>query len=315
MQESILVKNILKPIEKYLKIKSLIEICINKPCEVWLETFEGWTKKTDNSLNLYTLEQLGYDLASMSGQEWGEEYPFLATHIPNYGYRVQMVFNTVLDSQKSISISIRAGNTRIIKLSKYFPKDKNTGLNPKKEILEKFMLEGKTILVSGGTSSGKTTFLNSIIPYIPENKRVITIEDTKEINLNHKNNVRFVKSKSGTDKAKVSYEDIINACMRLRPDRLIMGELDIKNTAAFLRLINTGHSGAMATIHANSHVDALIAITQNLRLSGFNTQGKIDDYTLSAIDGVVQMKRDDKRNIFAELKLIEEIKQEISKTS
>jgi len=153
--------------------------------------------------------------------------------------------------------------------------------------------------VSGGTSSGKTTFFNSLITHIPQETRIIAIEDTQELRIDQPNVVRIIKSKTGTDIAKVTYEDIINSCMRMRPDRLLLGELDIGNTAPFLRLLNTGHGGSMSTLHADGPNQALEALELNARLAGL--EGPVDRFARSGIDIIVHIKRESRKKFAAEV--------------
>ena len=149
-------------------------------------------------------------------------------------------------------------------------------------------------MVAGGTSSGKTTFLNSLIQAIPNETRLIVIEDTQELVVDQPNNVRILKSKTGTDVAGVTYPAIINACMRLRPDSLLLGEFDIENTLPFLRLLNTGHGGSMATIHANSASGALKALVKNATLSISGSPDAVVGYARDAFDSVAFCTRIDR---------------------
>ncbi len=104
-----------------------------------------------------------------------------------------------------------------------------------------------------------------MIENIPKNERVVTIEDSPELKISNEDQVNILVDKSGS--GFFTYEDGLNAAMRMSPDRLLLGEIDTHNTALFLRLANTGHSGMISTLHANSVVDAFIAICQNINLN------------------------------------------------
>ncbi|PUD79766.1 hypothetical protein C2R62_03135 [Helicobacter pylori] len=169
---------------------------------------------------------------------------------------------------------------------------------------------GKNILISGGTASGKTSFVNSLIENIPKNERVVTIEDSPELKISNEDQVNILVDKSGS--GFFTYEDGLNAAMRMSPDRLLLGEIDTHNTALFLRLANTGHSGMISTLHANSVADAFIAICQNINL---NKGGKptpketLLDYFCTGMDYVIQIKKkgsdriiDDVLNVKSEFK-------------
>jgi type IV secretion system protein VirB11 len=288
---SALLKQHIKPLEKYFKIKGIIEICINEPGKIWIETLDGWQEKTDKELTLQKLIHFASVLATAKGQKFDEYTPFLATALPEYGYRIQVVGGGLADS--GISIAIRIAQAQRFELKNYMPKE------DAKELKESIKA-GKTVLVAGGTSSGKTTLLNSMIRYIPQETRLVVIEDTKELIVDQPNAVRWLKSKTGTDVSQITYMDIINSAMRVRPDRILMGELDIQNTVPFLRLLNAGHGGSMATVHADGTKEAIDAIVLNSQLSGL--QGGPDlitQYTKKALDIVVFIKRESRRSFKA----------------
>ena len=292
-----LIRQALAPLEPHFKTKDLVELCINKPYEVWLETRNGWISKTDKKLSLEWFHDFSTIIATHSEQKFDDFNPILSTHIPHYGYRLQVTGGALVDSK--MSLSIRVGTASLYPLDSYMNEIESNRLR-------NAVLSSKTVLVAGGTSSGKTTFLNSLVDIIPHDQRIIAIEDTKELIVPHKNFTRMMKSKSGTDLAKTTYKDIINACMRLRPDRLLMGELDIENTMPFLRIINTGHGGSLATVHADSTAGAIDAIVLNARLSG--AQGSDDDirrYALNSIDAIVHLHRESRSKYVATVEYFE----------
>ena len=110
----------------------------------------------------------------------------------------------------------------------------------------------KNIIISGGTSTGKTTFTNAALRAIPNDERLITVEDAREIDLQHPNRVHLLASKGGQGRANLTTQDLIEACLRLRPDRIIVGELRGAEAFSFLRAINTGHPGSISTLHADT---------------------------------------------------------------
>jgi type IV secretion system protein VirB11 len=196
-------------------------------------------------------------------------------------------------------LAIRVGAAVTFELSKWFNEEEV-------QILLDALATKKNILVAGGTSSGKTTFLNSLLRLVDMDERIITIEDARELVITQKNHTAFLKAKSGTDIARISYIDLINSAMRMRPDRIILGELDIQNSLPFLRILNTGHGGSMATVHADGVDEALEAIALNVSLSG---QGTTDSaatlaYVKKAIDIVVHLHRVDRTTYEAKLEKI-----------
>lgn len=290
---------------KYFKTKGLVEIVVNQPGEIWLETYDGWQRKQDKALSLDTLLDWASALATYRGQVFSDAVPLLSTTLPGSAlgaddltqYRVQALGGSIVES--GFAMSIRIAQARIFDLDDYrgaaeAGKAAKAALPPAKaddiDVLRWAIQHQKNVLISGGTSSGKTTFLNSCCALISDEDRIIAVEDSKEILLRQPNTVRILKSKSGTDIAKISYASIINACMRMRPDRILLGEFDIENTMPFLRVLNTGHGGSLATLHANSPLEALEAIAQNCGLAGYNSNEAIK-YARKAFDYIVQCYR------------------------
>lgn len=315
------IDNALKFLAKYLETKDLIELIINQPGEIWLETRSGWIVKNDPKISREYLHSMGRNLATVNGQVFDEEHPLLSCTLPApYHYRVQMVGEQINDH--GFGVAIRVGAAMTLPLSAWFGDRKlseHSGLDGKRE-KESFLDENltveenilraikhkKNILVAGGTSSGKTTFLNSILKLVDPDERIITIEDAKELVIDQPNNMRFLKAKGGTDIAKVTYVDLINTAMRSRPDRIILGELDIQNTLPFLRILNTGHGGSMATVHADGVEEAIEAISLNVSLSGAGggDAEAITKYVRKAIDIVVHLHRADRSTYEATIKEI-----------
>ncbi len=150
----------------------------------------------------------------------------------------------------------------------------------------------RTILISGGTSTGKTTFLNAMLREIPAGERVVLVEDTPELDLPGDNGVGLIAVKGELGEASVSADDLLQSALRLRPDRIVLGELRGRETISFLRAINTGHPGSFSTIHANSprgalEQIALMAMQANIGL----TRGETIEYAATVIDVVVQLDR------------------------
>lgn len=298
---SALLKRHLRPLEKYFKLKQkgLVEICINQPGQIWLETLDGWQEKKDPALSLQTLNHIVSTLATVRGQAFDEKTPFLSTALPEFGFRIQAVGDGL--SESGMTISIRIAQAQRFDLDSYMSKADAKELKAEIE-------SGKTLLVAGGTSSGKTTLLNSAIRYIPMGDRLVVIEDTKELVVDQPNTVRWVKSKTGTDVAQVTYKDIINSAMRVRPDRILMGELDLDNTAPFLRLVNSGHGGSLATVHAGGTREAIDAIVMNAQLAGFKGGTElVTRYATMAIDVVVYIEKKDRRTFKAVAEYVEDI--------
>jgi type IV secretion system protein VirB11 len=148
------------------------------------------------------------------------------------------------------------------------------------------------ILISGGTSTGKTTFLNALLREIPLNERLILIEDTPELHVDHENAVGLIAVRGSLGEAQVSANNLVSASLRMRPDRIILGELRGIEALAFLRAINSGHPGSMTTIHADSPeaaVEQLVLLA--LEAGTVLTRDDVRYYVTKTIDVFVQLGR------------------------
>jgi type IV secretion system protein VirB11 len=159
--------------------------------------------------------------------------------------------------------------------------------------LREAIRQRRTILVSGGTSTGKTTFLNAMLGEIPRHERVVLVEDTPELRLPGENGVGLVAVKGELGEAKVTANELLQAALRLRPDRIVLGELRGAESVSFLRAINTGHPGSFSTIHANSLRGALEQLSLMVMQTGIGlTRTDTIAYAASVIDVLVQLGRD-----------------------
>jgi len=289
-----LLRTYLAPLEPYLaKTDTYFDLCVQKEGQVCLKTIHGdpeWEIIKDPKVKISLLHDLGRTLASYKGQKFSDEYPILATTIPGYNFRILCMSGSVVGT--GFCLSIRMGMASKYPLESYF---EGEDLQRIHELLE----TGKSMAVVGGTGSGKTTLINSMLDTIDLDKRVITIEDSAELAPPHENWVQMLKSKSGTDLGQVTYKDMINASLRLRPDIILVGELDIENTMPFLRIINTGHSGCMTTLHADGPDEAFEAMSMNAALCGYNMDAAYK-YAKKALEYIVFIRRE-KSNFIATL--------------
>lgn len=145
----------------------------------------------------------------------------------------------------------------------------------------------KNIIISGGTSSGKTTYLNACLCHMPEDERIIILEDTREIEIPHKNQVNLLAPKGGQGMAKVSMQDLVQCCLRLRPDRIIMGEIRGAEILDFISACSTGHEGSVTSIHANNPRSAFMRMAQLYKLN--NVPSMRDEDILRELKDVVDV--------------------------
>lgn len=286
------------------------EIMVNKPGEVWVEKKGDIYSKQIPDLGLDHLMGLGRLVAQSTEQIISEEKPLLSATLPS-GYRIQIVFPPACEIGQII-YSIRKGSTMNFSLDEYAKMgafdatvtealvDENEGIlndylakKEIKEFIRHAVTSKKNIIISGGTSTGKTTFTNAALGEISTQERIITVEDAREVLLpKHPNKVHLLSSKGGQGRANVNTQSLIEACLRLRPDRIIVGELRGAEAFSFLRAINTGHPGSISTLHADSPAMAIEQMKLMVMQADLGMPPEeVKKYIISVVDIIVQLKR------------------------
>ena len=304
----------LKPIRPYLDDPEVVEISCQKPGELWLEKGGSLVmqKIEEPALTEHSVENMAVRSAALTAQVVNRENPLLSAILTG-GERVQFVLHPT--SATGHAFSIRKQFIRRLSLEDYekrgaFDHVKVTGDDDIDEVdrelsallrgrqvrqfLELAASEHRSMLVSGGTSSGKTTFLNTMLTAIPMHERFVLMEDTRELEPRQENVVSLLVSKGDQGEAKVSMADLLATALRLRPDRIFMGELRGPEALDFLNAINTGHPGSMTTIHANSPHQAFNRLSTLIVNAGVRMErDDILKYIRSIIPIVVQLRKGD----------------------
>ncbi len=308
----------LEPLAALFAEEGIQEISINRPGEAWVEKFGDMRHESMPLLTRDHLYQLAHLVAQSTSQMISEEKPLLSATLPA-GYRIQVVFPPAC-ADNGIAMSIRKQSGHNFDLLDYermgaFAETK-TGLNvhdPRDDILADLYARGdakafiaqavkfkKNIIVSGGTSTGKTTFMNAALKEIPSDERIITVEDAREVNIEHiPNRVHLLSSKGGQGRAKVDTQMLIEACLRLRPDRIIVGELRGAEAFSYLRAVNTGHPGSIASLHADTPALAIEQLILMIMQADLGiTREQIKEYVEGVIQVIIQLKRGEKGRRF-----------------
>jgi len=302
-------KSCLAPFEQALARPDVTDIYVNRPGEVWIETLGGSIERhEDPAISELILARLARQIAALTHQGISREHPLLATTLPD-GARVQVVAPPA--TRGPLALAIRRQIAASLTLQDYADGDHfadtvtDSSVRPHDEQLRQLIsarrfAEGlalavrarKNIIVSGGTSTGKTTFLNALLREIPHEERLILIEDTPELAVEHANSVGLVSVRGELGEARVTTNDLVSASLRMRPDRIILGELRGPEALAFLRAVNSGHPGSMTTIHADSPEGAVEQLTL-LVLQGGSKLSRMDvrHYAEQSIDLFVQLGR------------------------
>lgn len=289
----------LAPFRPWLERESVTEILVNRPGELWIEDAEhpGMRRIALPELDDRLLQRLAEQVARISHQGINREHPLLSATLPD-GARIQLVGPPATRSHWAMAI--RRHRLLDLPLAAYdrgpiTPRDEAAMPDAMAEplaYLREAIARRRTVLVSGGTSTGKTTFLNAMLREIPSRERVVLVEDTSELRLPGANGVGLIAVKGELGEAKVTANELLQAALRLRPDRIVLGELRGTETVSFLRAINTGHPGSFSTVHANSPRGALDQIALMAMQSGIGlTRSETIAYAASVIDVVVQLDR------------------------
>ncbi len=277
-----------EPIRKYLEDDDVSEIMINGPDQIFIER-HGKLELTDAKfVNEPALKAAASNVAKSVGRMLSEDQPRLDARLPD-GSRVHAVIPPLARSGTTIAI-------RKFKKEK-LSMDKLVGfgsISPEGvQLISSIVKIHKNVMVSGATSSGKTSVLNVLSEFIQEEERILVLEDASELQLLQPHTVYFETRKPDKNgKGEVTIRDLLHSSLRLRPDRLVIGEIRGGEALDLLQALNTGHAGSMSTIHANSPVDCLYRIETCALLSGIDIPlSALRSQVASAIDVVVHTAR------------------------
>jgi type IV secretion system protein VirB11 len=319
MNAHVYLKSYLAPFEQWLSRADVTDIWVNRPGEVWIETASGHIFRQDAPDVTETfLFRLARQIAGSNNQGVNREQPLLSASLPD-GARVQIVSPPA--TRRTMALAIRKHAISNFSLDELdaaglFAKPADNrpsaaidaelaallAAGDQQNFLKQAVLRRKTIVVSGGTSSGKTTLLNALIKLIDQNERLIVIEDTPEVNLEHPNSVGLIAVRGDMGEARIGADELLQASLRMRPDRILLGELRGKEAFTYLRAVNTGHPGSITTVHADSPQAAIEQITMMALLTGIGLEwSTVETYVRRVVDVVVQLKRTNKERYISEI--------------
>lgn len=309
------------PLRPWLEDPAVVEIMCNRPGEIWVERIDHhrMVRHEVTALDERAIRGLAQMVAGSTQQSVNEETPLLSAAMPN-GERFQGVLSPV--AAAGGAFAIRKQVIRDMSLDDYVamggldtvritgPKHPNAGdLDPlDRDLVEglkdpcpaarrawfRFAIENRlTMLISGGTSSGKTTFFNGLLKDVPEWERLVSIEDTRELKPPQPNYLALVASKGGQGRAKTTIQDCLEAALRLRPDRIFMGEIRGAEAYSFLQAVNTGHPGSMSTLHADNPHGAYERLAMATMQAGLGlSKAELVEFVRFVVPVIVQISRD-----------------------
>jgi pilus assembly protein CpaF len=278
----------LGPLEPLLKDPTISDILVNAYDKIYVER-AGKLKLTELSFrDDRHLMQMIDRIVSAVGRRVDESTPMVDARLPD-GSRVHAIIPPVAIDGPYLSIR-RFGHDRVSALDMI---ENQTMMAPMLELLSATVEGRLNVLISGGTGSGKTTLLNVLSGYIPNSERVVTIEDAAELRLNREHVLRLETRPPNIEgKGAIRQRDLVINSLRMRPDRIVVGEVRGEEAFDMLQAMNTGHDGSLATVHANSHRDALSRIENMVSMSNFNIPDRVVRRQIaSAIQALVQVSR------------------------
>jgi type IV secretion system protein VirB11 len=317
---SIYLQSYLEPLRPWLDAEDVTEILVNRPQEIWVERIGVAAMERHDlpDLNANLLGRLSHQIARSSFQGINRETPLLSATLPA-GIRVQIVAPPA--TREGIAVAFRKHVLNDVDVRQFLAQTRFAPLSTRADdkqhmerlvgqrdiaaLLDFVVARRKTVLISGGTSSGKTTLLNALLKQVPQTERIVVIEDAPELRFTHPNAIGLVAVTGNQGEAMVTTDDLMRASLRMRPDRLVVGELRGPEVVTFMRAINTGHPGSFASIHASSTQGALEQLSLMCMQAGLGLSREDTlNYTRSMIDVVIQLRRDSGQRFFEDIAIL-----------
>jgi type IV secretion system protein VirB11 len=312
----------LRALRPLLANPEVTELCINRPREIFIETRAGWQREEVPFADFDWCRRLASLIANVTRQRVDEASPLLSASLPS-GERVQLVLPPAT-TIGCVAIAIRRPSDTVWPLDELARRGAFERLPPNTRpddteaelmrlhaarrypaFLRLAVKARKNIVVSGATGSGKTTWTKALIQEIPGEERLVTIEDARELILDgHPNHVRLFYSKDDQGLARVTPKQLLECCLRMRPDRILLAELRAEEAFDYLRNVNSGHPGSITSVHATS---AELAFEQLVLLVKQSSAGRglarrdIKSLLYLLVDVVIQCGLDGHRRVIREI--------------
>ncbi len=278
----------LSPIAGLMNDSSVSEIMVNGPFEVWVERSGRITRTAYSFGSREALDAALTNIAQFAGRPFDQRRPILEAHLPD-GSRVEAILPPVAENGPLVAIRRFLKSTLTLKQLV----DNKSLTNEAADFVADAVREKVNIVISGGTGSGKTSFLGALSALIGDGERVVVIEDTREVQL-QKPHVIYLETRSADEKGRgrITIRDLLRATLRLRPDRIVVGEVRGGEALDLIQVMTSGHSGSMTTTHANTPLDVLRRIETMAMMSDTGmTISALRAQVISAVDLIVQIER------------------------
>ncbi len=276
------------PLERLLADETVTEIMVNGPYDIWVERAGRLHKTPVRFADDSHLQRIISKIVAQVGRRIDESSPMVDARLPD-GSRVNATIPPI--SLSGPLLTIRKFAAKRLTMSAMVA---NGTLSPETtDLLERCVKARLNILISGGTGSGKTTLLNALSDWIPENERILTIEDAAELQLAQRHVLRLESRPRNIEgEGEITIRELVRNALRMRPDRIVVGEVRGGEALDMLQAMNTGHDGSLSTLHANSPRDALARLETMVLMSGFELPLRaIREQIASAVDLMVHEER------------------------
>ncbi len=276
------------PLERLLADETVTEVMVNGPHDIWIERRGQLSPTTARFTDESHLRRIINKMVAQVGRRIDESSPMVDARLPD-GSRVNAIIPPLSLSGPLVTIrkfsKRRLDPADLVRLG--------TLSTETVEFIQRCVLAELNVLVSGGTGSGKTTMLNALSTAIPESERIVTIEDAAELRLNQQHVLRLeARPKNIEGQGEIPIRELVRNSLRMRPDRIIVGEVRGAEALDMLQAMNTGHDGSLSTIHANSPRDALARVETMVLMAGYDLPIKaIRQQVASALDLIIHLER------------------------
>jgi pilus assembly protein CpaF len=274
-------------LESLLSNTNITDILVNGHKEVWIDQGHGLEKIKLTFLNEESVRSLAQKLALSTGRRLDQSQPYVDAQLTKT-IRLHAVLSPI--ANPGTVISLRIHRPQILSLDELVIN--KTITTSQKDFLNQIIKEKKSFVICGGTGSGKTTLLNSLLSEVNRNQRILIIEDSRELNPQHPHVVSLEGRPANIEgMGLITMKDLIKQSLRMRADRLIIGEVRAAEVIDWLSALNTGHSGSAGTIHANSIHEVVIRFESLGLMAGLSKEA-IHSQLRTALDYVIHIERD-----------------------
>ena len=276
------------PLEPLLRRPGVTDVLVNGPDAVWLDTPAGLVRTEVRFADVAAVRRLAQRLAAMAGRRLDDATPWVDAILPD-GTRLHAVLPPI--AQDCPCICLRVLARRRFSFAELV--ETGTVPDPAAVILEAVIADRRSFLVTGGTGSGKTTLLGAMLSLVPSSERLVVVEDAPELSPSHPHVVRLLARSPNVEGAGVvTLRDLVRQALRMRPDRVVVGEVRGAEVVDLLYALNTGHDGGSGTVHANSPADVPARLEALSAMGGLDRAG-VHSQMAAGLDAVVHVGRDD----------------------